>query len=308
MASWIIEESQANIRLDVFLTGAIPEHSRSAIQKAIKQGQVLVNGTEAAVHRFLKAGDRIEWNTPTSAAPTEMVEDLPEPRIIKETADWLVIDKPRGLLTHPSVSKNQPSLVDWFLKHAPEATQVGEDPSRPGIVHRLDKEVSGLLVLAKTQAAFDALKRDFAQRKVEKRYLALVHGEVPKEEDDIKLLIARSSSKARMAARPPKDGGKAAWTHYKVRERFVGATLLDVEILSGRTHQIRAHLHGIGHPIMGDPLYKRKQTDRNIKQPTRVLLQSIHLAFNDPTTGERETFDISPDQAFTTMSEFLRNK
>lgn len=308
MASWIIEATHADERLDVFLTGAVPEHSRSAIQKAIKQGQILVNDAPATVHRFLKTGDRVGWNESAPTETTKTAEALPEPRIIKETADWLVIDKPRGLLTHPSVSKNQPSLVDWFLKHVPQAKQVGEDPSRPGVVHRLDKEVSGLLVLAKTQAAFDALKKAFAQRTVEKRYLALVHGEVPKEEDDIKLLIARSSSKARMAARPPKDGGKAAWTHYKVRERFVGATLLDIEILSGRTHQIRAHLHGIGHPVMGDPIYKRKQTDRNIKQPTRVLLQSIHLAFNDPTTGERETFDIPPDQAFTAMSDFLRNK
>ena len=108
-----------------------------------------------------------------------------------------------------------------------------------------------------------------------------------------------------MAARPPKDGGKAAWTHYKVRERFIGATLIDVDILSGRTHQIRAHLHGIGHPVIGDPLYQRKQTNRNVKAPC-VLLQSAHLAFTDPATGAREVFDLPPDPAFAQVSALFR--
>lgn len=306
MPSWIVDASHVDTRLDVFLTEVETGRTRSSIQKAIQHGKVRVNNGKTTVHRFLKEGDEIVWDE--AFAPTKAVlstDQMPTPRIIEETADWIVIDKPAGLLTHPSISSHEPTLIEWFLAHSPEASQVGEEPSRPGVVHRLDRDVSGLLVLAKTQAAFEALKHAFAQRTVEKRYLALVHGEVPKQEDDIKLRIARSTSKARMAARPEKEDGKAAWTHYKVRERFVGATLLDVEILSGRTHQIRAHLFGIGHPVIGDPLYKRRQTDRNLNLG-QILLQSIHLAFTDPTTGQRKTFDLAPHPIFEETARLFR--
>ncbi len=309
MPTWIVDESHVDSRLDVFLTEILTDKTRSAIQKALKQGKVKVNGEATTVHRFLKEGDKIDWEAEDLVKKeANLNREMPEPQIIKETKDWMVINKPTGLLTHPSSSSEEPTLVEWFLKKAPEASQVGEDPIRPGIVHRLDREVSGLLVLAKNQTAYDELKKGFAQRTVEKRYLAMVHGEILEDEDDIKLAIARSTSKPRMAARPKEQEGKAAWTHYKVRERFVGATLLDVEILSGRTHQIRAHFHGIGHPVIGDPLYTRKQTDRNIKQPTRILLQSVHLAFTDPASGQREQFDLEPDPAFDIMRTFLKTK
>ncbi len=309
MPTWIVDADHIDARLDVYLTELEAGKTRSAIQKALKQGKVTVNGEPTSVHRFLREGDKIEWAAEDLVLKqANLTRKMPEPTIIRETADWLVIDKPCGLLTHPSSSSQEPTLVEWFLNHSPEATKVGEDPIRPGIVHRLDREVSGLLVLAKNQATYDALKKGFSSRTVEKRYLALVHGEILEEEDDIKLVIARSTSKARMAARPRKQEGKAAWTHYKVRERYVGATLLDVEILSGRTHQIRAHFHGIGHPVIGDPLYIRKQTDRNIKHPTRILLQSVHLAFNDPATGEREQFDLAADPAFDAMRTALQTK
>lgn len=305
MPTWTVEATDKEMRLDHFLTREMTDLTRSSIQKSIKYGKVTINNKIASVHQFLKTGNIIVWNEEAVSLRRPLIKkEVLLPRIIKETADWLVVEKPRGLLTHPSSSSDEATLVDWFLDHVPSATKVGEDPSRPGIVHRLDRDVSGLMVIAKTQAAFDALKEAFAQRTVEKKYLAMVHGEISKEEDEIKLRIARSSSKPRMAARPPKDGGKAAWTHYRVLERFVGATLVDVEILSGRTHQIRAHFHGIGHPIMGDSIYTRKQTDRNIKPPC-LLLQSVHLAFNDPTSGERQVFDLTPDPAFDVVREQL---
>ncbi len=306
MTTWTVEAAQINTRLDVFLAGVQSERTRSGIQKAIQRGLVTVNGQPTSVHRFLKEGDVIELKEETAKkAPTKSLKDMPLPVIVKETADWIVVNKPAGLLVHPSVTSNEPTLADWFLERYPEVAKVGENPIRPGVVHRLDRDVSGLLVLAKTQMAFDALKKDFAQRRVEKRYLAFVHGEILQDEDDIKLKIARSSSKARMAARPEKAEGKAAWTHIKVRERFVGATLLDVEILSGRTHQIRAHLHGIGHPVIGDTLYAIKQTDRNIPEAP-LLLQSVHLSFNDPTTGTREIFDLPAEAMFNEMRAKLK--
>ncbi len=304
---WEITGDQVGSRLDHFLTRELTETTRSALQKQIKAEHVLVNNAPATVHRFLKEGDVVTW----SDAPTKAEQAIKasykvaaKPTLIAETDDWLVIDKPIGLLVHPSASSDEATLIDWLLEHYPKMAKVGEDPSRPGIVHRLDRDVSGLLVIAKTQQMFDFLKESFGQRSVEKHYLAFVHGELSKEQDDIKLKIGRSHKEARMAARPIKDEGKAAWTHYAVKERFVGATLVDVEILSGRTHQIRAHFHGIGHPIIGDTLYKRKETDRRIKAP-RLMLQSVSLTFAD-LDGTPRSFALAPDPTFQVLQEEFR--
>jgi 23S rRNA pseudouridine1911/1915/1917 synthase len=307
MTTWTVTESHAGERLDVFVVAQTGK-TRNAVQRAIKAGIIQVNGTNTAVHQFLKTGDTVTWND-APITDTKAQVTLPEqaPAILAETDGWIVLDKPVGLLVHPAHHQvGTPSLADWLVAHFAPIAKIGEDPARPGIVHRLDREVSGLLVAAKTQAAFDDLKKQFASRTVEKKYTALVHGAVPQEEGDIKLRIARSSSKARMAARPEGEtGGKAAWTHYRVLERFKGATLLELTILSGRTHQIRAHLHGIGHPVIGDSLYARKQTDRRVQAP-RVMLQSTFLAFNDPATGERKTFTLPPDPAFAALAQEFR--
>ncbi len=305
MHRWEISQEFAKMRLDHFLVQAVPSWSRSAVQQAIKHGHVLVNDTVPTVHRFLKVGDVVTWKNTANEVPVS-AHPLPTITILKETPDWIVLLKPAGLLVHPShAHQTEPSLVDWLVAHYPPIGRVGEDPARPGIVHRLDKEVGGVMVVAKTQAGFDALKKQFAGRMVEKRYVALVHGTPPDQEGDIKLRIARSTSKARMAARPTNDpGGKAAWTHYRVRQAHEGATLLDLEILSGRTHQIRAHMHAIGCPIVGDALYAGKQVKRAIPAE-RMLLQSTHLAFNDPGTGERVSFDAPLDALFSDVTRTL---
>ena len=326
--TWTISEEQAGLRLDVFLSGVLPDLSRAAIQKDIRGGVVTVNDAAAtSVHQFLKVADRIAWqnaaggskgtknghkrNEKTTEAPSETEPTKLE--IISETPDWMVINKPAGLLVHPDAKTPHGTLVDLLIAHDPRIAKIGADPERPGIVHRLDREVSGLMIVAKTQAAFDSLQDQFAQRHVKKTYLALVHGEVSHDEGDIKLSLARSTTKARMAALPrttrngekPEEGGKAAWTHYRVVERFVGATLLELQILSGRTHQIRAHLHAIGHPVIGDALYTIRRTDRNV-HPARMMLESVALEFNDPATGERKAFRLDPDPAFATMVEEFR--
>ncbi|MBM3204645.1 RluA family pseudouridine synthase [Candidatus Uhrbacteria bacterium] len=316
MQEWIITEDNAGSRLDLFLTEQLPDLSRSAIQKLIKHGSILLNDKTATVHRFLKSGDVVtyrrtlsaERRTPDSgsSAPSSAFR-APQPQIIDQTPDFLVIDKPIGLLVHPDAKTQEGTLIDWLVEHDPKIARVGESPERPGIVHRLDREVSGLMVIAKTQQAYDELRRQFAERDIEKTYLALVHGEMTKEEGDIKFRIAHSSSKARMAARPSQEEqGKAAWTHYQIKEKFVGATLLELTILSGRTHQIRAHLHALGHGVIGDTLYNHKKTDRNVKPP-RLMLQSIGLTFLDPATHERRSYQLEPDQAFTTLIEEFRH-
>lgn len=304
---WEVPLEQAGVRLDHFLTVEMEGTTRSAIQKLIKNGEILVNDAATSVHHFLKVGDKITWNEvvhlPRNRKGAPLAPAL-VPTIVAETADWIVLNKPVGLIVHPSASSDETTLVDWLVEREPSITRVGEDPSRPGVVHRLDREVSGLLVIAKTQKMFDLLKEAFAQRHVKKEYLALVHGVVSKDTDDIKLKIARSTKGNRMAARPEGAEGKAAWTHYDVKERFIGATLLDVEILSGRTHQIRAHFHGIGHPIIGDPLYKLRETDRSAKFP-RTMLQSVALQFKD-LEGNLQSFRIDPDPSFATLIEEFR--
>ena len=313
MNHWTIDESNAGERLDVFLASVITDKTRSAIQKLIQNGGVSVNKKPTTVHRFLKVGDQIDLVEIPSRPAAKSAKHLPSspspltPRIISESADYLVIDKPTGLLVHPDAKTQDGTLIDWLIKHDPKIAKVGESPDRPGIVHRLDREVSGLMVVAKNQKAYDALTREFAEHKTEKTYLALVHGEIAKDEADIKFRIARSTTQPRMAAHPVKEEeGKAAWTHIRVLERFVGATLLEIKILSGRTHQIRAHLHALGHAVMGDPLYTHKKTDRNVTAP-RLMLQSVGLGFTDPATGDRVHFVLEPDDAFSRLVQEFRH-
>ncbi len=312
--TWQVDLVNQGERLDSFVSQQLPELSRSQIQKRIKQGLILVQHASTSVHHFLKEGDVVDMieenEAHTSKQKTENpslleAHQLPPLVIQKETADWMVIHKPVGLLVHPDRVQTQNTLVDLILAHDPHIAQIGGQPDRPGIVHRLDKEVSGLMVIAKTQMAYEHLQRQFAERRVKKTYIALVHHEVPQEEGEIKFRIARSSTKARMAARPEQEEeGQAAWTHYRVLRRFVGATFLELEILSGRTHQIRAHLLALRTPIMGDPLYQLKKTDRHIVCP-RLMLQSIGLDFDDPSTGERLSFHLDADPAFKVLMTTL---
>lgn len=315
---WIVPSTDAGARLDVFLTREMPGTTRSQIAKRIKAGDVMVNGKPATVHRFLKTGDVVQM---ASAPPQIIREDTLQEstqektraspqkvEILAETPDWIVINKPSGLLVHPDGKTRHGTLVDFLMAHDPNIARVGEDLSRPGIVHRLDKEVSGLMIVAKTQDAFDDLKRQFAEHTVDKRYLALVSGRLEKDEGDITFKIARSKTKQRMAARPEQEEeGKAAWTHYQVLRRARDATLLELTILTGRTHQIRAHLLALNHPILGDMLYgrtpkhRRGKSTRDLATGTRLLLQATHLGFRDPTTGEKREFQLPPLPEFDTL-------
>jgi 23S rRNA pseudouridine1911/1915/1917 synthase len=314
---WTIKPADAGQRLDVFLASKVTDLTRSGIAKRLKAGAGTINAKRATVHAFLKTGDKVAFDTDPKSASlrqgrTDAVrksEPDPGPRtsdlklsIVKETPDWMVIDKPAGLLVHPEADDNNPTdtLIDLLIAHHPPLARVGEEPSRPGIVHRLDRDVSGLMAIAKTQFAFDDLKRQFAQRLTQKTYLALVHGAPPQEEGEIRFRIARSAQGGRMAARPEKETkGKAAWSHYRVLRKIKNATLLEVQIFSGRTHQIRAHLFALGCPVVGDTLYKPK-TKPNL-QPGRLMLQSVKLAFLDPKTQEMQTFTLDPDQMFDAL-------
>jgi 23S rRNA pseudouridine1911/1915/1917 synthase len=319
-----VDAEHARHRLDVFLSEIVEDLTRSQAKKRIEAGEVLVNGKTAAVHRFLNEGDVVDMGQGSRVGgqgggmEDEGGEDESKRsnarrtthhaplRILAETSSWLVAYKPAGVLMHPTSKGETDTFIDAVIAHAPEVAKVGEDPAEPGIVSRLDRDVSGLVVIAKTQSAYDDLKRQFKTRKVEKTYLALVYGDVPQDEGDLKFRIARSESKARMAALPKESSqGRAAWTHYAIVQRLNGAALLKLNILTGRSHQIRAHLFAFNHPVIGDPLYQPRSSKRNII-PSRLMLESVALEFNDPESEERKRFEIKPDAAFEELIAKLK--
>lgn len=199
--------------------------------------------------------------------------------VIAETPDYLVLNKPAGMVVHQAEQHPEPdTLANGLLAHYPELAVVGEDPLRPGIIHRLDQPVSGVLVVARTQAMFLHLKSQWQQHLVKKQYLALVHGKMSRTDGEINFSIARSSQQfTKMAARPDASG-KAAVTRYTVLKQYQRYALLEVEILTGRTHQIRVHLSAIDHPVVGEQVYLPKNFKSRL-QPGRLFLHAASLSF-----------------------------
>lgn len=295
----IVSEENKGVRLDVFLSLKYPEESRSQWQKKIKNGAVLVNGEKPSVHQFLKVGDEIK--VIKTREHKNIKTKMPKYKLLKETKDYLIVEKPSGVLTH--TDGKELGLADAIIKDYPEIKNlpaefsgatapqrsggiganreagVGE-AGRQGIVHRLDKAASGLLVIARTQKFFKYIKKQFAERKITKIYLALVYGEIAKDEDVLEFSISRGSE-GRMAARPVDDEGREAETHIKVLKRFKNYTYLEARIETGRTHQIRAHMLAYGHGIVGDKIYKPRR--QKIKNPglERLFLHSHILGFED---------------------------
>ncbi|MEI6288416.1 MAG: RluA family pseudouridine synthase [bacterium] len=310
-------------RLDKFLTNAWPEKSRSQIQKNIKEGLILVNKKESAVHYFLKENDVVSVVTVKKINPEEKIKTPTKPKatkktknelfkeikIIEDNDDFMIIEKPAGLLVHPTEKQENDTLVDWLLVKYPELKKIGEDPQRPAIVHRLDKDVSGLMVIPKNQDAFDYFKSQFKGRQLTKKYLALVEGEVEREEGEINFPIGRSKNKDGLYAAKPmsqkNDKDKTALTRFKIAQRFKNYTLLEVEILTGRTHQIRVHLLAYGHPIVGDSLYlPRHKNIKVLKHPlNRIFLHAFFLSFIDLKSQKQEFTSPLPE----TLNNFLKN-
>ncbi|MEK7167232.1 MAG: RluA family pseudouridine synthase [Patescibacteria group bacterium] len=206
--------------------------------------------------------------------------------IIYENKDFLIINKPSGLIVHPTTFKEENTLVHFLIKYCPQIKNVGDDTNmRPGIVHRLDKDVSGLMVIAKTQEAFDFLKKQFQERKVKKEYYALVYGEVKEKKGIIDLALGFSKRKSKIKMTVfSQNKSKSAITEYEVLKKISNFTLLKVKIKTGRTHQIRAHLNFIGHPILGDKIYRNKGLERKTKKKIkldRIFLHCFKLGFFD---------------------------
>jgi 23S rRNA pseudouridine1911/1915/1917 synthase len=287
-----IDEQLSGQRLDVALSAEAGQ-TRSQIKRAVKDGRVFVNKQIAKANYRLKAGDELELKAVLTKKALAVKAPLPEIKIIKETDEYIVIDKPAGLLVHSAPGKAELTLVDWLLAHYPKIKSVGDDKARPGIVHRLDRDVSGLMAIAKTQASFLNLKKQFQSRAIVKEYQALVHGAIATDKGSINFLLARSTTGGKMAARPANQVGKEALTEYEVVKHFINYTYLKLIIKTGRTHQIRAHMSAFGCPLVGDDLYGTRATKEKNKKIDlgRIWLFASRLEFAD-LSGKTQKFKL----------------
>lgn len=289
-----VTEDDAGARLDAFLAARIEGWSRGRLQRLIESDDVLVNGETAKVSYKLRAGDQVEVDLISSPLENFTPEDIPI-SIVFEDEELMVVNKPAGLVVHPAAGVHSGTLANALAFHINKLSQLGGSV-RPGIVHRLDKDTSGLLVVAKTESSHEDLADQFRAREIYKSYVALVHGVVKTEAGTIEQPIARDPrNRTRMAII---RAGRGAVSLYKVRRRYDYFTLLDVEIKTGRTHQIRVHLEWLKHPIVGDEVYGGGR-DNNVRdvairnQVRKLGRQFLHaevLGFRHPRTKESMRF------------------
>jgi len=295
-----VTSEETGVRLDQFLVAKLAEMSRARVQQLIKQGLVLVDGRAGKASLRLRGGEDIQVLGPAKVEPLRAIPEEIPLDIVYEDADLAVINKPAGMMVHAGAgatedARNRGTLVNALLHRFGRLSDVGGE-LRPGIVHRLDKETSGLIVVAKNDESHRKLAAQFAKRQVKKTYIALVHGWVKADQGTINKSISRDSvRRVRMTTR--REGGREAITHYRVQRRIESAlgkfTLLEVKIATGRTHQIRVHLSSLGHPVVGDTVYgapaqvKANSGAIGIK---RNFLHAGTLELLHPSTAERLAF------------------
>ena len=278
-------------RLDVFLTERLPDVSRAAVQRLIKEGHVQVNNKAERASYHIEPGDSIQVTVPPPV-PLDATPEAMGLQVIYEDSDIVVVNKPAGLAVHPAPGTTEHTLVNGLLAQVSDLSSIG-GVERPGIVHRLDKDTSGVIIVAKNDVAHRELARQFESRETVKEYVALVRGYPQPSEGIIDAPVARDqNNRKRMAILP---SGRNAVTHYKTIVRLTGCTLLEVHPETGRTHQIRVHLAAVGHPIVGDSLYG----GRSSIPLGRQFLHARKLTVHHPSTGHEMTFvaPLSPDLA-----------
>jgi 23S rRNA pseudouridine1911/1915/1917 synthase len=284
-------------RLDVVVAERFPRYSRSRVATLAVRGQVLVDGRPRKPAFRLRAGQQVSVLAPSSDPVAVTPQPIPL-AIVHEDADVLVIDKPAGMTVHPAPGHRSGTLVNAVVAHVPHLSGIA-GPLRPGIVHRLDKDTSGLLVIAKTDAAYRSLVAQLRARTVTRVYLALARGAVRRERGAIAAPIGRHPvHRTRMAV---VSRGRPAVTHFSVLERLPGATLVECRLETGRTHQIRVHLRHIGHPVLGDPVYGGGGAGID-----RQALHAARLEFTHPRTGERIVCTAPLPEDFAKLLGILR--
>ncbi|MCC6745768.1 MAG: RluA family pseudouridine synthase [Acidobacteria bacterium] len=306
-----VEPEDTGTRLDVFLAASVEGLSRTRAQRAIDDGDVLVNGALAKAGVKLRAGDRVDLELPEPPPADLVAEDIPL-SVVHEDAEVLVLEKAAGMVVHPGSGIASGTVANGLAWRY--GTALGGDPWRPGIVHRLDRDTSGLMVVARTPAAHAHLSAQFQARTVTKRYLAMVYGRIFSGEGRCEQPIGRHPQiRVRMAiARAGK--GRPALTIYRVLERFDECTLLDVNIRTGRTHQIRVHLAAAGHAVLADETYAKGRSKGLRSAPLRGRVDSIgrqflhaaFLAFDHPASGARLEFNSSLPEPLSGFLEYCR--
>lgn len=305
-----VTEQQAGMRLDACLA-ALSGLSRSAAARLIEQGAVRLNGTPHDKKTAVRPGDLLEWQPPEAVPCEAHAQDLPLD-IVYEDDCLLVINKPSGMVVHPGPGNPDGTLVNALLHHCQGRLSGINGVIRPGIVHRIDKDTSGLLVVAKTDAAHTALAEQIARHAVVREYRALVSGGFADDTGTVSLPIGRhSTDRKRMAViRDPARTARQAVTHYRVLERFPGISYLSLKLETGRTHQIRVHMSATGHPLLGDTVYGGGHTPFEKKHAALLNGQCLHaiaLTFTHPQTGQSMTFTAPLPPDFEALLSLLRH-
>jgi 23S rRNA pseudouridine1911/1915/1917 synthase len=306
-----VEKSLPSARLDKFLCDKFPAVTRGTLQRLIEEGHIRVNGNAVKPTHHPHAGETIEVHWPEAKPAEAQPEKIPLD-ILFEDKSLLVLNKAAGIVVHPAAGHEEHTLVNALLHHCEGSLSGIGGVARPGIVHRLDKETSGCLVVAKDDETHVALAEQFAEREVKKIYHALVCGEPGRATGEIRAAIARHPThRKRMAVRDDSDG-RAAHTSYQILERLFATTLMEAQIHTGRTHQIRVHFQFIGHPLVGDDTYGAKQNAR-VKELTnyaapRVMLHAKHLSFVHPRTRKPMDFEAPLPADFRAALKLLRVK
>jgi 23S rRNA pseudouridine1911/1915/1917 synthase len=307
-----VEPEAAGTRLDALLAERLEGQSRSSVQRLIEAGEITVDGLICRPSLKLKGGESIQVTVPAPVAAIPLAEDIPL-EIVYEDADLVVINKPAGMTVHPGAGVDSGTLVNALLHHCTDLSGIGGE-IRPGIVHRLDKGTSGLLVVAKNDAAHRGLSTQFAEHSIKRRYLALVYGNPREDKGRIEGIIGRHPTD-RLRLSGIARNGKHAVTHWRVSERFGTAALLEVRLETGRTHQIRVHLTEAGMPLMGDPLYPDGGRFNNLKDPKlkklvsslgRQALHAFILGFIHPVANQYLEFSADPPADLQELLAYLR--
>ena len=290
----VVDNDDAGVRLDTFVASVLPDISRSYSKKLITDGKVLVNDGKAKPSYCVYEDDiilvKIEDPKPTRVEAQDIPID-----IVYEDDDVIVINKARGMVVHPSAGHEDGTLVNALLFHCGSMPVIGGE-TRPGIVHRIDKDTTGLLVVAKNDKAHLSLSGQIREKSASRKYKALVEGVIKHENGEVDAPIARhKSDRKKMAV---VLGGREAKTLYKVEQRFAAHTLLDVTLSTGRTHQIRVHMAHMKHPVVGDAVYGYKKQKFNLEGQ---MLHAYELSFNHPETGERMTFNAPLPEDFVSV-------
>lgn len=301
MPGFRIDGESEGTRLDVFLSAQCPEITRSRVKKLCEEGFVSVNAKPAKASYALRSGDAVYLDMPPPKPSAALPEDIPLD-IVYEDGDIIVINKPRALVVHPAAGNEDGTLVNALLNHCDDLSGIGGE-MKPGIVHRIDKDTTGLLVVAKNDAAHRSLAGQIKEKTAGRVYWALVQGNLPEDEGRIDAPIARDArERKRMAVAA---GGRESATRWRVLERFGEYTLLECRLETGRTHQIRVHLRYIGHPVVGDPVYGAKKQKF---KPGGQLLHAASLELEHPATGEDMVFHAPLPDDFLAVLTTLRNR